>query len=75
MRPISIAFFLNSYFHPQIVVFKRFFEVRVLRALKGVTEGPSSNSSKFFMRPISFPHIDTVTLFLEGLLCSQGFLK
>jgi len=39
-------------------VFTSFLEVRVLRGLQGVPEGPTSNTFKVFMRPISIPYIN-----------------
>ena len=52
-----------------------FFKVKFLRALKGVHEGPFSNSSKVFMRPISIPYTESGTSILKDLLCSQGFIS
>ena len=50
-------------------MFTRFFEVRVLRALKGVLEGP--NSSEILMRTISVPNFGILTFILKKILCSQ----
>ena len=67
MRPISIPYNLNCYFHPQGVVFTNYFEVRVLRALKSVTEGPSSNLFEVLMRPISVPNFGILTFILRKI--------
>ena len=62
----------NCYFNPwRIIMFTGFLKVKVLRALKDVSEGSSSNWSKVVLREMSILNFEILIFILQGLLCFE----